>query len=761
MFDILINAFSGMLGSCGGNLLSTRIENLINSPEKIDGQISINHPPRFNGKLIGRKLDIKRLNKSLYKNQCVWISSIGGIGKSTLAMVYARKYRLKYRKTYWLSWKGNLQDTLNDKINIHTNGDLISQDQNIYDKIIYYFREQVPKSGLLIIDGLDQYNAEEVKIISSFRCKILITSRICSNLHAEQKLDVIDNEHCRKLFENEAGIKISDQNLQRILSLTGKHTLAIKLLARYAKCYSIEQLFVDILAEDIAHINNKIQIEDGEPASTIIAYFTRIYTIKCSGFQKNLLMNLAILPSNDLKISDLNSLIGIDISEGWVSELENLGWLISRRYKSVYLHPILSSTIRQIIIDENIDSSVFQKMLEKSVQLSSASLDEFDDYDNLSYYLEYYESIIHYYWWENSYIAQLMVNSSYIRFIQEGGSKSSLKNVEKARSILERIYSATPVDENAKRQYARVLSDISEFYYKDSCKEAIKIEEEALRLKKSLPDVSQDTVDADKTLDLLKSYSNLMLYHHDNFDYNYVDIAKEVIANYQEEIKKYKRTQVNILNHFALMLRFSNQRKEGVLYLEKAIKIIEESNSKDYYIYPMLLNTLGALCGEVIEYGKIHEEYLSKQERSKYIKRALKNLYRAYYLKKQRYLKYHKPISSIAITQHNIADVWSKLGFYWIALFYENRALKTRQAIYKDGASEELNLASSLLRLGIICAAIYEKYRLNHFKKLGVNHLNKASGIYRTHRNENPDANCEKEISKCEELIKELNNSSQ
>lgn len=127
--------------------------------------------------------------------------------------------------------------------------------------------------------------------------------------------------------------------------------------------------------------------------------------------------------------------------------------------------------------------------------------------------------------------------------------------------------------------------------------------------------------------------------------------------------------------------------------------------------------------------------------------------YYAYYFKKQ---KYHETISSIATSQHNLATFLSELGYNWIALFYEQKAMTVRQSINNDDGSELLNLASSLLRLGIIYAEIYKKYYFSHFKKLADNYLTAALKKYNAHCNNNSKANCEKEISKCKELIKEL-----
>lgn len=140
-----------------------------------------------------------------------------------------------------------------------------------------------------------------------------------------------------------------------------------------------------------------------------------------------------------------------------------------------------------------------------------------------------------------------------------------------------------------------------------------------------------------------------------------------------------------------------------MLYLREwrfDIEILDKNNAKEHYMYPMFKNSLGGIYGEAFIYDKT-EKYLTKKERIEYKKCALNNLYYAYYFKKQ---KYHETISSIATSQYNLTCFLSELGYNWIALFYEQKAMTVRQSINNDDGSELLNLASSLLRLGIIYA---------------------------------------------------------
>lgn len=716
------------------HFLTTMIDNhLHKSEEKINDEISLQHPPIFIGKLVGRKTDVKRLRKKLQKSNSVWISSIGGIGKSTLAIIYAHKYKSKYKRIYWLSWKGTLKNTLKDKINIQASSNLLADE--IYNKILYYFREQVAESSLLIIDGLDNYVVDEIDIINTFKCKLLITSRRSSCNHNEYPLDMLSEAECSRLFRLHAKAKLSSKQLDTILELTGRHTLSIKLFARYARCYSVEKLFSDIVDHDINSLHNKIEIIDGEPNNQIIAHYMRIYSIICNQEEKLLLMNLSFLPSIDLRIKDLQELFGHNVVEKIV-ELEKLGWIIRRGNRTIYLHPVLSNTIRQISLNEQTSPKTYQEMITNVNDITSSSIDGFDSYDKMIRFLPYCESIKNYYHWEDPLIAQMLINISHIVYIVSGNNQAVLKDAEKACEILK--IEATH-HEKFSQQYARALTDISEYYYKESGRKAIEIEEKALDIKKNLSTPY-------RTLDILKSYSNLMLYHHSNFDNDYLMIAEHIIIKYQDEIKTFKRTAANLYNHFALLLRSQNRRKESICYLKKAENILTINNAKSHYMYPLIINTIGGVYGELYK----STECLDDNEKKDALKNALKYLYKSYYIKKR---QYGKITSSIAISLHNIATTWSYMHCHFIAMFYEYKAIKIREQY----SSEQLLLASSFLRLGTIFKDLYKKYHISYFKLKGIALLEKAVEIYQCHNNEEDDIDCKNELNYCRECLDSLN----
>jgi len=736
IWDIIVKVIiCGVIVEVLAGVFLERIRHFF-SKVKRNEKISINRPPHFQQKLIGRKADMKSLNKMFRNQQCIWISAPGGYGKTTLAIAYAQKYRWRYQKIFWLSWKGSVEKTLTDDINIVHSNEIKSDEK--CNSVLYFLREQISKRSLLIIDGLDDYDSFTIQTLKTFNCKVLITSKADSVNHVEYKLDLLKPKECYWLFFEHSHLRPDKRQFSKILDITNRHPLVIKLLARYAYTYSMDKLFQNLINNDIKEIVNAIEIEDGEHNSRIITYLASVYKITYKDNKKEILMNLAVLPSDDIEISLLEELIDRDI-EQYLAELEKLGWLLSRTQGTIYLHPMLAMAIQQNIEDEDVQSNVYENMVENIIRLTTISPDDFDDLKNLVFYIPYCESIIKYYKWEDLKLAKLLNNLSCLKYFVYEDKISVQQNGDRAYNILEREYNKNVDDKDIARLFARLLTDISVFYYKDKCEKAIELEERALEIKMKLND---------NELDILKSYSNLMLYHHLASHKEYLLTADRIIKDYSKILITYKRTKADFYNHYALMLHLNEKYWDCNQYLEKAKEVLIENEAKEHYMYPMIINSLGA------SYGYLFMKLTNRntEEGQEYKKQARKYMYESYNIKKK---NLGKPNSSLAISLHNIATIWSEADHNLLAMFYEYRALKIR----KEYSEEEIYLASSYLRLGIIFVKLYKNIKVMSriFKNKGCMYLEEALKIYNGHKGDSADNNSYVyEIDRCNDYMEQF-----
>lgn len=634
-------------------------------------EFTIQKVPNINMKIWGRKKDAKKLHKVIMRNKFVWITSIEGIGKSTFAKYYAKKYRHHYINVYWIDWKGSLKLSLTDNLNIAFKQ---ASDPNNQSKALLYFRGNSSSKNLLIIDGIDNYTMEDIRQIKDFNCKIIFTSKITTSPLEIKKynLPYLSKLDCFNLFKMYYKQNISMNKFEtKINRLVNNHTLTIKLLGIYANKYSLNS--IDNLCS-LKDLKYEINIGDRSTPQIIMEYLNQLYKINFTTNKKynKILKSIAILPAENLKINYLRILFGDDCVP-LLNNLENLGLLEKRDYNSFYLHNVLAEVIRNKT-KEN-EYVLYDEMINNLSLYIQESDDSFKKTNEDIELLNYCYSILKFYKYKNIYRASLLVNTSALYFRIYADSNYAIELCNEAVTIYE--------ENELQLEYARALSIISEFYnkietynhVKDNGKndniQSIYLETISLEIKKK---VGSD-------LDILKSYINLMYYYYFwHIDYSIDNSVEELINSCQ-----HSKVKALYYNHLGLLFLNSNNYQESVKCLEKSLEIIKSNKWEEYYLYPLVINSLGAA------YGKMYKQDNTNTN----IKQSLQYLYKSYKIKKRSY-KYNK--TSLAISAHNLATILSENNRIFYALYFEKKAL----CIRKNMENENTYLASSYYRYGYI-----------------------------------------------------------
>ena len=181
----------------------------------------------------GRKKELEKMAELVEKNDVVFLSGMGGIGKTELAKKFMEEATGEYRCIF-CTYKDSLKSTL---AKIKING-IDSED----------FKEKEPtlksllnRNVLLVIDNFDFDDEEDIDEyideLCAFGCKKIITTRNtfreyefeCSS--AVLTVDTLGDDELKTLFEEKYGEEITESQLRKILEFTGGLTLAIPILA--------------------------------------------------------------------------------------------------------------------------------------------------------------------------------------------------------------------------------------------------------------------------------------------------------------------------------------------------------------------------------------------------------------------------------------------------------------------------------------------------------------------------------------------------
>jgi len=186
---------------------------------------------------VGRSAEISQIHSAFMSGKrTVFLCGMGGIGKTELALQYAKQYESHYDVIAF----GRFNDSLD---NLFKSPEFISIENNTEGSLnLNSVRGLVDERTLLIVDNFDEKSDIKLDAVLSLMCNLLFTSRfsfeqINSSDSAVAHLTVgelAQNEQTA-LFERECGRTLSDderRTVQLIVQKIHGYTLLIPLIAK-------------------------------------------------------------------------------------------------------------------------------------------------------------------------------------------------------------------------------------------------------------------------------------------------------------------------------------------------------------------------------------------------------------------------------------------------------------------------------------------------------------------------------------------------
>ena len=128
---------------------------------------------------IGRESEIDKMHYIMEKNQLLFLSGIGGIGKTELAKQYANRYRNEYNTIIFAVFNKDIVSLVNDEILInHIEKDEKESDIDYFKRKIEILKQIVTDKDLIMIDNFDVDSDERLETLFCCPCKFIVTSRM-------------------------------------------------------------------------------------------------------------------------------------------------------------------------------------------------------------------------------------------------------------------------------------------------------------------------------------------------------------------------------------------------------------------------------------------------------------------------------------------------------------------------------------------------------------------------------------------------------
>ena len=331
---------------------------------------------------LGRENEIKSIDEKLSNNHILFLSGIGGIGKSELAKHYAL---ITGMNCCYVSYEGTLIDSIIKCIKIHNFPRFSDETEDDYCiRKINMLKILIDDNYLIIIDNmnvrlsdLSDNDQKAWNELIDCHSKILITTRCEDNEFPELQIKEINDADAlisifNQYYDNEYD-EAEKSYITSIIEHIHKHTLLIEMIAKQAKeeAKSPKAMYDSLVDRGIMELgNSKVTIrKDNMNSDKTVQEFLKVLydTSNISEEQRLILGKLALMPNEGI-IQDLFCEFFTIKDISCIKWLSNNGW-VNRINNNITIHPVIAEVaLKKLIRTENCRSAAqIYKQISKTI----------------------------------------------------------------------------------------------------------------------------------------------------------------------------------------------------------------------------------------------------------------------------------------------------------------------------------------------------------------------------------------------------------
>lgn len=210
---------------------------------------------------VGRNRELDEMDKAMLEYQVVFVSGIGGIGKTELVKRYVYEYQEQYRRIVFVSFHNSIMETVcSDEMPIHNFArEEREEEQEFFERKLTLLKNLTTKEDLIILDNFDVEYDDNLENLLECPCKFIITTREDFRDYNYKQINLYEMEQIEDLvdlFKAYNPIEYSEKEWKDIvflIELVERHTMTVELIAKYLRT-----------TKDIpVHLLNKMMEKEG------------------------------------------------------------------------------------------------------------------------------------------------------------------------------------------------------------------------------------------------------------------------------------------------------------------------------------------------------------------------------------------------------------------------------------------------------------------------------------------------------------------
>ena len=327
---------------------------------------------------VGRKKELEQIKNVLEKKQLVFLSGIGGIGKTELVKQYASKNREEYNIILFAKYEGSIKNLVCNEIKI--DGIVRSEEENeeaYFERKINVLKELVTLKDLIIIDNFDVNFDKDLEKLLECTCKFIITTRedFRDYNYPQISVDKIDSmDEIMQLFTIYNNIKYTEKEknvIKKIIKLVDYHTMTVELIAKYLRDMNNSPIELwekfkkneGITNTEVLHVKQR---KDGHMCSeSVNSHLGTLFDIsEFDIYEKEIMGSLSLFAGIRIKRTRFEQICKVEKVRYKLGKLIKSGWIeFNEVSEKVSLHQVIQDVIyRKLLPNASNCSAIVEGM---------------------------------------------------------------------------------------------------------------------------------------------------------------------------------------------------------------------------------------------------------------------------------------------------------------------------------------------------------------------------------------------------------------